>query len=74
MQGAQVQSLVGELDPAGMLQLRNPHAAAMKILGAATKTQCREREGERERKKERKGKKERGKKGERKKDFLKINK
>ena len=51
MQGAQVQSLVRELDPAYMLQLRSPHAetkrsripqlkiphAATKILHAATK-------------------------------------
>ena len=37
MQGAQVQSLVRELDPACMLQLRSPHATK-KIPRAATKT------------------------------------
>ena len=39
MQGAQVQSLVGELDPTCMPQLRRLHAAT-KSPHAATKTQC----------------------------------
>ena len=44
MQGAQVQSLVGELDPTCHAATKSLRAAtkhaSMKILGATTKTQC----------------------------------
>ena len=39
LQGARVRSLVGELDPASMPQLKIPRAA-VKIPRAATKTWC----------------------------------